>query len=199
MSLESRFIAVSDAVTRFGDRLRPPRRKVAAAQQADLGLMQSEENARFASACSDVHMIIKAAAKINHVMTVQTRPPRSHVMARLIAAQPAWVEEGFSEAAPGDVDFGALHLWRQGGTYAADRPEPSFDEDYLRCHVSAALGIARFVADRCRSEGLDPETARIFEFRIEDCQAALSEPLRLTSVARCATNDCIAITPLGSV
>ena len=44
-----------------------------------------------------------------------------------------------------------------------DRPESSFDENYLRRHVSAALGIARLAADRC------------------------------------ATNDCIAITPLVSV
>ena len=77
------------------------------------------------------------------------------------------------------VDFDELHLWRQGGTYDADRPESSFDEDYLRRHVSAALSIARFVADQYRCEGLDPETARIFEFRIEDCETALSEPLRL--------------------
>ena len=61
------------------------------------------------------------------------------------------------------VDLDKLHPWRQGGTYAADRPESIIDEDYLRRHVSAALSIAWFAAERC------------------------------------ATNDCIAITPLGSV
>lgn len=145
--LESRFIDMSDAVTRLGDRLRPSRSEAAAAARADFGVLDAEENVRFATACSDVHMVIEAAAKITHVLTAETRPPSDHAIARLIAAQPAWVQDGFAEAASGTVDFGELHLWRQGGTYAADRPEASFDEEYLRSHVSAALGIARFVAD----------------------------------------------------
>ncbi len=130
--------------------------------RSDLGVLDAEENVRFAGACSDVHMVIEAAARITHVLTIKTQPPRDHVIARLIAAQPAWVREGFSEAASGMVDFDELQLWRQGGTYAADRPESRFEEDYLRRLVSAALSIARLAADRCRCEVLDPEVARIF-------------------------------------
>lgn len=177
--LESRFIDMSDAVTRLGDRLRPSRREADAAGRADLAILDAEEDVRFASACSDVHMVIEAAAKVTHVLTVKARPPRDHAITRLIESQPGWVRKGFADAASGNVDLSQLHLWRQGGTYAADRPEASFDEVYLRRHASAALGIARFAADRCRPEGIDAGAFRIFEFRLEDCEAALSEPLRL--------------------
>ena len=153
-------------------RLRPWRAATSA-------VLDAEENVRFAGACSDVHMVIEAAAEITHVLTIKTQPPRDHVITRLIAAQPAWVQEGFSEAASGMADFDELHLWRQGGTYAADRPESRFEEDYLRRHVSTALSIARLAAHRCRPQGLDSETVRIFEFRVEGCETALNEPLRL--------------------
>ena len=55
--------------------------------------------------------------------------------------------------------LGGLHFCGHEGAVS------SFDDDYLRHHVSAALSIAQFVADRCRSEGLDAEIARISEFR----------------------------------
>ena len=99
-------------------------------------------------------------------------------IARLLDSLPNHVRRVFRDHAGTEVDLDTLHLWRQGSTYSADRPEPRFNEPYRCAHAQAALDIACFVADQCRQHGLPDPVLTHFDLRTRRCAAALDQPVR---------------------
>lgn len=156
--LEFRLADMSDAVARLERNLRPAQAEDAAAADGDADEVAALENIRFAAAMGDIHMIVESAAKATHIANLKTAPVHSHSITKLLAPQPQRTRDAFVALVGRAVDLERLHLWRQGATYSADRPERRFDAETLSAHATAALGVARFVADECSGEGI-PATA----------------------------------------
>lgn len=176
--LQHRFTDMTSGIFHLTGRLRPTQDEADAAAEGDRDEVAACENYRFAAAMGDIHMIAEAAAKASHILFVGTTPAHTHEIARLLDSLPNHVRRTFRDHAGTQVDLDALHLWRQGATYSADRPEPRFNERYLRTHAQAALDIAGFVADQCRQHGLPDPVLAHFDLRTRRCTAALDQPVR---------------------
>ncbi|WP_419947283.1 nucleotidyltransferase domain-containing protein [Candidatus Poriferisodalis sp.] len=174
--LQHRFTDMSDALARLTANLRPGVDEVDAAADGDLDEAAALEGVRFAAAMGEVHMVAESAAKALHIAHVGTTPAHTHAIAGLLAPLPGHVRDGFTAAAGSDVSLGELHLWRQGATYAADRPISGFDGAVLVAHAAAAVRIAGLAADKCRRHGLADDVLASFDRRHRRADAALDTP-----------------------
>ena len=175
--LESRFSDMSRAVLRLKRHLRPDEYELAAIEDGDPDQLRQHEGERFASAMTEVLAVIESAAKITHIVSVGTTPAHRHDVAALLAPQPASVGDAFRRLAGDRVDLDELHIWRQGVTYVDSRPQlPS--EDHLRARCDAALDIAAFAADSCRSQGISHSQLDAWDQNVRDCNEALAGPIR---------------------
>ena len=176
--LASRFSGMSRAVLRLKRHLTPDQYELAAIEDDDPDDLRAHEGERFASAMAEVLGVIETAAKITHIVSVGTAPPRTHMLTNLLAPLPEPVGEAFRRLAGSRVDLGELHVWRQGVTYVEDRPElPS--EDRLRRHCDAALDIGELATDACRQRGISEDQLRTWDERVRACNEALAGPIRL--------------------
>ena len=176
--LQHRFTDMSDAVARLDSSLRPAQAEADAAAESFGDEVAAYEDVRFAAALGDVHMIVESAAKATHIAMIGTMPAHTHEIVRLLQEQPDHVRDAFEMLVGSEVDLGSLHLWRQGATYSADRPEPRFDEEALRAHATAALNIAGFAAEQCRPHGITEPVLGRYRYRMRRCTAALDQPIR---------------------
>ena len=176
--LQARFTDMSDAIAELTVRLRPSLEEIAAAEDGDEAELRALEDVRFARAMGEIAMIAESAAKATHVVTVGTPPPHDHRISILLREQPEFVRHAFTTAAGPDIALDDLHVWRQGATYSADRPQERFQQEPLRAHATAALAIAAVAADQCRDQDLPESTLTSYDRRSRRASAALEGPLR---------------------
>lgn len=175
--LASHFIDMSNAVIRLQRNLLPDPFEIAVADEGDDAEHRHREGVRFAAAMADVLAIVECAAKATHIVSLGEAPERIHGIDELLRRQPESVRHEFETTAGSEVDLDKLHLWRQGFTYVADRPDlPS--EDRLRAHCRVALSIAAFAADLCRHHGLSPDELERWSRRVQGCNDVLDGPIR---------------------
>ncbi len=175
--LARRFSSMSRAVLRLKRQLTPDQYELAAIEDGDPDSLRDHEGERFASAMAEVLVVIETAAKITHIVSAGTAPVHTHKLMDLLAPQPESVGDAFRHLAGDRVDLGALHIWRQGVTYAEDRPElPS--EDHLRAHCNAALAIGALAADACRQQGITEQELNTWAQYVRDCDEVLAGPIR---------------------
>ncbi len=179
--LASRLTDVSDAVARLTRYLRPGPDEADAKADGDIDELAALEDVRFAAAMGEIQTMVESAAKTVHIVRMGTAPAHSHSIPALLAPQPEHVGETFSTLARGALDLEHLHLWRQGSTYSADRPQARFDEEQLRNGAAAALAIAEFAADQCRGSGIPKATFAQWDRRCGRCRDMLDDALRLAS------------------
>lgn len=175
--MQSRFTDMSNAVIRLERNLRPDPSEIAAADEGDADEHRYREGVRFATAMAEVLAVVESAAKATHIVSLGVAPERVHNIAELLRPQPETIRSAFATLAGSEVDLDRLHLWRQGFTYVADRPDlPS--EDQLRAHCDAALSIAGAAAEEYRRHGFSPTELDRWRRRVERCNDALSGPIR---------------------
>ncbi|MDE0319959.1 MAG: nucleotidyltransferase domain-containing protein [Acidimicrobiaceae bacterium] len=176
--LQQRFSNFAGAVSDLSENLVAGARETDAAKRGDLTEHADQEFRRCVRACSAVHMVFESAAKITHILTTDTPPPREHHLPALLSRQPAWVGEAFWAAA-GNIDLAKLDEWRQAESYIDMAPIDEYDDLVLRRHAAAAIRIAAFAGDQCRHLDFDPDLIRRFDQRLSDCEAALDRPLQI--------------------
>ena len=172
--LASRFEEMYDAAARLEDRLRPT---VAEADAVDADHRRHRESVRFASAMSEVLLIVESAAKITYVISLGAAPPWRHDILELLADQPETVRQAFHTLAGSALDLASLHEWRKAN-YVAHRPELP-DENQLREQCAAALSIGAIVADACRRQGIAERDLDLWGHHSERVSAVLDQPFRL--------------------
>lgn len=178
--LQRRFTDLTHALWALASRLTPECPEADAAHDDCLDEVSFLENARWARAMSEIHLVIEFAAKATHIAAVGTAAPRGHRIGVLLAPQPAEVRDAFMAAASNHgADLDSLHVWHLGGDYEADRPKACFDEDSLRAHAAAAADIATIAAEHCqRSHNLASTALRLHDREIARIRDALDRPLR---------------------
>lgn len=174
-----RFQNVAAALKRLSVALAVDSDEIDAAAEKDLDDMAFYEDRRFADACAQAHLVIECAAKALWVHGNAQAPPKAHNIATLTADLPASVLEQWHRLCDG-IDA-KLHLWRQGGTYAEDRPRSRFDEAYLRLHARMAADVAAWVIEACDDAGVDANLMRRGRRDLEHVREALAGQVRLTS------------------
>lgn len=183
--LEQRFTDLINALTALASWLRPTLEESDAFGEGDLDEVAFYEDVRWGRALGEVHMVIECAAKATHIATIGTAAPRDHRIAVLIEPQPAEVHDAFATAARAhSIDLAGLHVWHSGAVYAANVPEPRFDEDSLRAHAIAAADIAETAAEHCSRHDLEKSLLARGDRQIARIRTALGNPLRQQSTLR---------------
>ena len=118
--LAVRFQNVAAALSRLAGALVISRDEVGASAEGDHGGIAFYEDRRFAYACTQAHLVLKCVAKALWVRTNAQAPPKAHDLATLTAGLSDSALERWRRLTEG-IDP-KLHRWRQGGTYAEDRP-----------------------------------------------------------------------------
>lgn len=150
--LASRFEEMTNAAIRLEGHLRPSVAETDAADAGDADDHRHKEGVRLAAAMAEVLAVVESAAKITHIVAMDTAPAWKHSIPDLLAVQPESVRRAFTTLAGSDVDLATLHQWRQSN-YVASRPDlPT--EHGIREHCTVAMNIAALAADQCRSRGL---------------------------------------------
>ena len=172
--LASRFEEMFDAAMELEKQLQPSQGE---ADALDADHRRHQEDKRFASAMSQVHLIVESAAKATYIIDLRTAPPWKHHIAELLANQSDPIRQAFYALAGADLDLDALHLWRQSN-YLEDRPELP-DEDSLRRRCDAALRIGAYVADACRRQGISERDLDLWDHHSRRASEMLTRPIRL--------------------
>ena len=179
--LSSRYENMAAAVARLSRSLAVDPEEQRAAATGDVGDLRFYENRRFADACAQAHLVVECAAKALWVQASGAAPPKAHDIATLTGGLPAPVLEHWRMLTDGlDTE---IHRWRQGGTYAEDRPIADFDETYLLRHARICVRLAGWISDAYA--GADADAALLRRGR-RDCArlaAALDEPVRVGTSA----------------
>ncbi len=172
--LASRFTEMHRAADRLELQLRPTPGE---ADALDADHRRSTEGTRFASAMSEVHLIVESAAKVAYIIWSETAPPWTHSIAELLADLPETVRQAFRTLAGSAIDLDALHEWRKSN-YVESRPElPS--EDSLREQCTAALGIGETVAAECRNQSISERDLDLWAHHARRVSEVLDGPIRL--------------------
>lgn len=172
--LASRFEEMFDAAMELEKQLQPSQGE---ADALDADHRRRQEDKRFASAMSQVHLIVESAAKATYIIDVRTAPPWKHDIAELLANQSDPIRQAFYTLAGADLDLDVLHLWRQSN-YLEDRPDlPS--EDSLSAQCGAALRIGVYVADACRRQGISQRDLDLWDHHSRRVSEMLDGPIRL--------------------
>ena len=179
--LAVRFQNMAAALSRLAGALVVSRDEIDASAEGDHGGVAFYEDRRFADACAQAHLVLECSAKALWVHANAQAPPKAHDLAKLTAGLAASTLQRWHRLTEGiDPD---LHLWRQGGTYAEDRPVMRFDESYLRRHADMAADIAAWVIEACEEAGVDAVLMRRGRRDLHHVQEALANPIRLASAS----------------
>lgn len=194
--VQARHRGMTVAVSRLTGALRVGNNELDAIDDGDTEAFISEEEWRFAAACSQAHLVLECGAKTMIALLTHTAPARSHNIDDLISHLPADERSRWSRLTT-DIDTAEFHQWRQGGTYSADLPIEGFDEDYLTAIASVAADVADHVTSRCDANGIDAAAIRLAKRNERRLRAALAGTPRVEADHPVRRSDIIEDVDIG--